>query len=1485
MATFTWLMSAAALAGPQTSLVFADDCNNNGIEDVCELDCGDPGGPCDVAGCGTTPDCNDNNIPDNCDSGTPYPQPAAETCPEAMPVGPGRIYTGSTFGATDDGWASCAASADSADVWYRYTPAASGLATISLCGSDYDAAVAIFSGCPGDQTNQVGCDDDSSECGLDPVLSVNVTAGETYYIRVAGFAGNIGNHQMELTGPECMDCGTDCNENGIPDGCDIADGSSPDCNQNGRPDECETQEDCNGNGSQDICDIASGSSLDCNGNGTPDECEGSSDCNENGLLDECETGPETMLQSPMMSPIHYNSPQTFVLNDTPIAAAGDVMLTVRAVGDFGDNSQNCMNENLTVYFNGLYLGNLFSVHGRDCGDPPQEETVIVSAATFNEAINGGSNQILLAPNHRVDSNCGEANFVQVDLVYLPTGDCNRNGTLDACDIAAGHSIDIDADSLPDECEPDCNGNMIPDDHEIAQGTSFDCDGNGIPDDCEITDAEGTDCNANGIPDACDLQEGTSLDCNGNTYPDECDLNGAGGHYGLGDLILPGTAPIDLSKADFNEDGTFDLVAALPDASGGLAVFLGLSSGGFAGSPVPVGLPSAAYVVAVADFDGDTHLDIAAATPTTNGVAVFLGDGAGQFSLKGWFPTASVNPSDMVAEDLDLDGYPDLAVTDLGSTSVTILINDQAGGFLPRLMVPTNSYQARGITSTDLNEDGNPDLVVANYYLGITTLLGQGNGAFVNGGQIDMDGYAVGIKAADMNEDGHTDMIVRTTAELGLHILFGDGSGQLSPAIRLSTMTGDSNSLAVGDLDSDGHQDLVLGTNSLTYSGSAGGGGFIGGGGTPSYPSGGVQIFYGKGGGAFGNPKLFPTTAKSGAIVLGPFHTGSALDIAVATTDSAINVLYEGTAISQDCNENVIPDECEADCNGNQIADDCDISDGTSNDCNENGLPDECEDCNGNRLADSCDIADGTSNDCNTNDIPDECETDCNHNGVPDDCDIAEGTSGDCNANGLPDDCEDCNDNGLADECDIRDGGYADCNYNLRPDECDLVPEYHTFDTVADYELPSFATDVRGQDIDGDADIDLVVTLEDSPDPVLFLNSGAGIFTQVDLSLPQAQTALAAELDDLNGDGYVDLLTLDPPNNRVSVRIATSPGAYGPTVYYGVGAYPNTMIVTDVEADGDLDIVTNSYNSRSITVLINDGDGYFHDEWHNTEVYSSADLAVADLNGDLIPDIASIGRHRYYSTPTLTLLFNRARPADCNTNSIPDQCDIISGTARDVDFNGILDQCEADCNGNGLPDAHDIAQGTSSDCNANGIPDDCELTGNDCDGDGILDLCEGDSDNDGIYEPCDPDDDNDGILDDGDGSGIVGDNRCASGITTACDDNCRISPNADQTDSDGDNAGDVCDACAGTTPGYPVDDTGCPVLITGDFDHDGDVDMIDHGHLQACRSGSGMAQTEDSCLDARLDEDLDVDQADWVIFHGCFTGPGIFADRFCAGVPD
>lgn len=60
------LLAVFALVGSAAS-ARAEDCNSNEIDDACDIDCGAPGGPCDVSGCGQSADCNANGVPDECE--------------------------------------------------------------------------------------------------------------------------------------------------------------------------------------------------------------------------------------------------------------------------------------------------------------------------------------------------------------------------------------------------------------------------------------------------------------------------------------------------------------------------------------------------------------------------------------------------------------------------------------------------------------------------------------------------------------------------------------------------------------------------------------------------------------------------------------------------------------------------------------------------------------------------------------------------------------------------------------------------------------------------------------------------------------------------------------------------------------------------------------------------------------------------------------------------------------------------------------------------------------------------------------------------------------------------------------------------------------------------------------------------------------------------------------------------------------------------
>ncbi len=110
------------------------------------------------------------------------------------------------------------------------------------------------------------------------------------------------------------------------------------------------------------------------------------------------------------------------------------------------------------------------------------------------------------------------------------------------------------------------------------------------------------------------------------------------------------------------------------------------------------------------------------------------------------------------------------------------------------------------------------------------------------------------------------------------------------------------------------------------------------------------------------------------------------------------------------------------------------------------------------------------------------------------------------------------------------------------------------------------------------------------------------------------------------------------------------------------------------------------------------------------------------------------------------------------------------------------------------------------------------------------------------------------------------------------DNCPRLYNPDQADADADTVGDMCDACPDTAPGGWITFAGC---APGDFDLDGDVDLNDFTHFQACFNGPDRWMAERGCAGADIgkwvspdywEDDADVDLHDFLTFQACFNGP-------------
>jgi hypothetical protein len=139
-------------------------------------------------------------------------------------------------------------------------------------------------------------------------------------------------------------------------------------------------------------------------------------------------------------------------------------------------------------------------------------------------------------------------------------------------------------------------------------------------------------------------------------------NGQGGFTSAGSPTPVGNVPWAMVTADFNGDGKADLAVINYEGSN-VTVLLGNGTGGFAqstGSPFEVG--PYPFTIASGDFNGDGHPDLAVSITGNNGVAILLGNGSGGFTSPAYSPLQPLVGGYAVAVgQFNGDGHTDLAV--------------------------------------------------------------------------------------------------------------------------------------------------------------------------------------------------------------------------------------------------------------------------------------------------------------------------------------------------------------------------------------------------------------------------------------------------------------------------------------------------------------------------------------------------------------------------------------------------------------------------------------------------------------------------------------------------------------------------------------------------------------------------------------------------------------------------------------------------------
>jgi hypothetical protein len=351
----------------------------------------------------------------------------------------------------------------------------------------------------------------------------------------------------------------------------------------------------------------------------------------------------------------------------------------------------------------------------------------------------------------------------------------------------------------------------------------------------------------------------------------------------------------IAVADFNGDSKLDVLFPVTNSGiNSLQVWNGNSNGTFTLDSSTTTIPALPSQLAVGDVNGDLKqdavmgvTDISGPGPDSGEVDIALGNGNDTFQIPVVkYPINSTsgtlllgNFDSKATRTAKLDAIVGGVASENPSSAITagaiyILVNNGKGAFAPAKQIasPLNPVS---LAAGDLNKDGNLDLVIsdAGNQIGsplksgaVEVLLGNGDGTFRAPTILRPGPYPGAVAVADVNGDGKPDILVASppnTSVFNDSLFFykGNGNGTFESPVAIASGIFGLSSLAVGDLNGDGTQDIIA-TACCGF--------------TPPV------ILLGKGDGTFPQQQVLPVGNSGISVILADLTGDNKNDLLVAT---------------------------------------------------------------------------------------------------------------------------------------------------------------------------------------------------------------------------------------------------------------------------------------------------------------------------------------------------------------------------------------------------------------------------------------------------------------------------------------------------------------------------------------------------------------------------------------------------------------------------